>query len=478
MIIDDPILTSNGSRDNREHTVNTLAAPHVATLPVARRITRYALGYSTADATLIEKVKTCVFDCLAGAFLSRDLPWSRQAVEYSLAMGGSGTTLIGESRTASCADAAFANATMAHGLVQEDMHAAAVAHIGVVVIPTLLALAAIDRVSGKTFIDAVIVGYQVMARLGRALITREVARTFRPTGLIGAIAGAAAGARLRGLTEDDAVSAIALAANTASGLNEWPRTGGSEMFFHPGFAARNAVTSLILAKLGARCSESAIDGPGGLLAAYRAAPESRHWLEDFGGASEILEVYHKPVPACNYAQTPAQAALDVARKLNAPVDAIRSIRVKSFPAAIEYPGCDYAGPFASILQAKMSMQFAVATALVSGTLAEESFRVFADPRVARLCGMIAFEVDEAITRAFPPRQGAEVIVELADGARVSSRLDDVVSLQPPAVRARFRAAGDRVLGALRVQQIESTIDALPTLADMRILTEQLRGPAK
>ncbi len=455
--------------------MNTLAAPHVATLPVARRIARYALGYSTTDTALTDKVMTCVFDCLAGAFLSRDLPWSRQAIDYAVAMGGTGTTLFADSRTASCADAAFANATMAHGLVQEDMHAAAVAHIGVVVIPTLLALADNNRVSGKTFIDAVTAGYQVMARLGRALITREVARTFRPTGLIGAIAGAASGARLHGLTEDEAVSAIALAANTASGLNEWPRTGGSEMFFHPGFAAHNAVTSLMLAKLGAHCSESAIDGPGGLLAAYRSAPESRHWLDDFGGASEILEVYHKPVPACNYAQTPAQAALAVARKLKGPLDAIRAIQVKSFPAAIEYPGCDYAGPFASILQAKMSMQFAVATALASGTLAEESFRVLDDPRVARLCGMISFEVDAAITRAFPPRQGAEVIVRLADGAHVSSRLDDVVSLQSPAVRVRFRSACDRLLGIERTQQIESCIDALPTLADMNVMTRLLRA---
>ncbi len=455
--------------------MNAPAALDIGTVPTARRIAHYALGYTNADPVLTDKVRTCLFDCLAGALLSRDLPWSRQSIDYANAMGGTGTTLIGTSHTASLADAAFANATMAHGLVQEDMHAAAVAHIGVVIIPTLLALAEGERVAGSTFTDAVIVGYQVMARLGRALVTRELARTFRPTGLIGAIAGAAAGARVRGLSVDETVSAIALAANTASGLNEWPHTGGSEMFFHPGFAARNAITSVLLAKFGARCSETAIDGPGGLLAGYRAAPEARHWLDDFYGANEILEVYHKPVPACNYAQTPAQAALDVARRLHAPIESIRAIRVKSFPAAIDYPGCDHAGPFASILQAKMSMQFAIATALVTGTVAEDSFRVLDDPRVARLCGMISFEVDQAFARSFPPRQGAEVIVELTDGRSVSSRLDDVVALQSPAVRARFHAASARVLGEDRTRQIESSIDALPTQGDMTPLIRLLRA---
>jgi len=57
-----------------------------------------------------------------------------------------------------------------------------------------------------------------------------------------------------------------LAANTTAGLNEWPYSGGDEMFFHPGFAARNAVTAVELAELGARASETALDGPSGLFA--------------------------------------------------------------------------------------------------------------------------------------------------------------------------------------------------------------------
>ncbi len=58
------------------------------------------------------------------------------------------------------------------------------------------------------------------------------------------------------------VSAIGLAANTAGGLNEWPYSGGDEMFFHPGFAARNAVTAVELAELGARAPKPRwMDGP-------------------------------------------------------------------------------------------------------------------------------------------------------------------------------------------------------------------------
>ena len=62
-----------------------------------------------------------------------------------------------------------------------------------------------------------------MARIGQALITKALAQRFRPTGLVGAVDAAAAGGRLVRLSEDETVHALALAAKTAGGLDEWPR---------------------------------------------------------------------------------------------------------------------------------------------------------------------------------------------------------------------------------------------------------------
>jgi len=111
-----------------------------------------------------------------------------------------------------------------------------------------------------------------------------------------------------GLPVEGIVSAVALAANTTAGFNQWAHTGGSEMFFHAGFAARNAVTAARLAAAGAFASPSALDGVAGLFAAF-GKREAADAVRLFDGAPEILSVYHKPVPACNFAQTPAQAAL-------------------------------------------------------------------------------------------------------------------------------------------------------------------------
>jgi 2-methylcitrate dehydratase PrpD len=452
-------------------------APHPTSSAIARRIARFALSFPVdrIDASLEAKIQTCIFDCLAGALAARDLSWSRQGAEYALALGDTGGTIIGESRTASWTEAAFANATMAHGLVQEDMHPASMSHIGVVVVPALLALGEEAHARGAELAAAVVIGYQVMARLGRAVVNKESARTFRPLGMIGAVAGAAAGARLARLSEDEAVHAVALAANTACGLNEWPRAGGTEIFFHAGFAARNAVASVLLARLGARASESAIEGPGGLLAAYRAPAEARHLFDDLNRELEIFAVYHKPAPACNFAQTAAQAALGVGDKASFTLEEIRTIRVKSFPEAIAYPGCDHAGPYASLLQAKMSIQFAVAAGLATGCLTEESFRELADPGINALTRKIVLESDAEFARAFPAKQGAEVIVELKGGQRIAARLDDLVPLDAEAVRARFRGAATKVFGEARGAELEARIDALMRCADVAELARGLRG---
>ena len=198
---------------------------------------------------------------------------------------------------------------MGHGLVREDMHAASICHHGVVIWPTLLALSERTPLSGATFLAAAIIGYETGAQIGRALFTADLARLYRPTGLVAPLGAALAGSYALGLAEDAATSAIAIAANTSSGLNEWPRAGGSEMYFHPGFAARNAIAAIELAEAGARASETILEGEAGLFAAFRRQPAPADIRLFAGAEPEIMAVYNKPAPACNFAQTAAQAAL-------------------------------------------------------------------------------------------------------------------------------------------------------------------------
>jgi len=412
---------------------------------------------------VVAKVKIGLLDFLSCAFEARDLPWGCQAIRMASAANGQ-ATVIGTPVHASPAEAAFANATLGHGLVREDMHAGAVSHLGVVIFPALLALAQQRKASGRDFILGAVCGYEIGAAVGRAIMDQELVRRFRPTGITGPLAGAIAGSRLLSLDEDATVSALGFAANATGGLNEWPYCGGDEMFFHPGFAARNAVTAVELAMLGARSSESALDGRAGLFAGLNKSDCIARVAPFSGGPLEILSVYYKPAPACNYAQTACQAALALAVQDGFRSSDVGSIVVKASAAAVGYPGCNYAGPFERILQAKMSIQYCVAATLARGVIAEGNYHSLDDPEIVRLAGITTIEADAAFTAAYPGAQGSEVILTLRNGRTARRPLNDVIPATPGQIRVRFRAACEKA------QDVEEMVDTLEQQEDIAILS--------
>ncbi len=441
--------------------------------PLARRLARAALAVDPAalPPEVLAKAKICLIDFLSCAFEARELPWSRQAVAVAPDLAHAGAAIIGSPKRTTIADAAFVNAVLGHGLVREDMHAGSIAHLGVVVWPTLLALSARTTVSGGSCLAAAVAGYEAGGRVGRALMTAELARLFRPTGLVGPIAAAVAACRLLGLDETRATHALSLAANTTAGLNQWPHTGGSEMYFHPGFAARNAVTAVQLAEAGALASEDILEGEAGLFAAFaRSSPRSPIELFEHG-RFEILEVFNKPVPACNFAQTPCQAALRARARLGDRIDLLREVIVRVPEASKRYPGCDFSGPFARALQAKMSIQFGVAAALASGAVADSNYGRLDDPEILSLVELVRLETDPGLSAAFPRAQGAEIELRLRDGSAIVERLPDVIPASPDQVRARFRAAASAVFGRARADKIEDRIDDLERSDDVGELLE-------
>lgn len=432
-----------------------------------------ALRFDRLPLEAVTKVKVAFLDLLSCAYESLDLPPSVQAMNIA-SRGTGGASVIGTSLRIAPAEAAFVNAVLSHGLVREDMHTGSVSHLGVVIFPTLLALSHRTIASGRDFILAAAAGYETGAAVGRAVMDRETVRRFRPTGITGPLGAAVAGALLLGLGEEATVSALGFAANATGGLNEWPGSGADDMFFHVGFAARNAVTSVELAELGAHASETALDGAAGLFAAL-GRPERAAEVRAFCAERplEILSVYHKPAPACNYAQTACQVARALAVEEGVQAREIESITVRVSAAALGYPGCNSMGPFDRILQAKMSIPYCVAATLVRGEIEEANYRLLEDPSVLRLIGVTALEEGSDFTRAYPGAQGTEIEVRFRDGKMLTRRMDDLVPATVFEIRARFRKACENVLGGAAAQAIEAAVDRLEDLEDASVLSALL-----
>ena len=452
----------------------TIGSTGPSEVSLARAMARSALAVDLGrfDADVIAKAKICLLDFLSCAFEARNHPWSRQATGIAREVKN-GATIIGARPLVSPGDAAFANAVMGHGLVREDMHAASICHHGVVIWPTLLALSERPQLSGSTFLAAAIIGYETGAQIGRALFNADLARLYRPTGLVAPLGAALAGSFALGLGEDAATSAIAIAANTSSGLNEWPRAGGSEMYFHPGFAARNAIVAIELAEAGARASETILEGEAGLFAAFGRKPAPTEIRLFAGSEPEIMAVYNKPAPACNFAQTAAQAALRVAHEIGTSED-IATVSIRVPEAAARYPGCDSTGPFHNALQAKMSIPFSVAAVLARGALEEDNYADIGDRTILRLVASTDLQSEAGFTAAFPANQGAEVLVGLRSGKMVRQRLDNVIAATPEEIRTRFRLAATDAIGERRALRLEELVDTCAQLSNSSAIATQCR----
>jgi 2-methylcitrate dehydratase PrpD len=450
---------------------DTQVARNSVPLAVRMGSALHELSWAQLTPEAVDKAKLCVLDLLSCALASADLPWSRQATAVAAQSSGNqprGAGIIGTRDTVSIQDAAFANGVLGHGLVRDDMHVGSVSHLGTVIVPALLALAENSAATGKDFLTALVAGYEVGGKIGRMILDVEVSKNFRPTGITGPLAAAAAGAKLLAFSAERTTTALALAANTAAGYNEWAATGGSEMFFHTGFAARSAVAAVQLAAQGAYASATAIDGEAGLLAAFHKSLQPPV-PELFEGTPEILAVFFKPVPACNFAQSAAQAALAIATRERVRAAEIVKVTVRVTRAAALYPGCNVSGPFEHVLQAKMSIHYNVAAALVHGNFDERNYVPATNREVTSLAALTTLEVDAELSKAFPGKQGAEVIVRTRSGDEWRERLDDIVPTDADGVRERFVAAAAARLGEAAAAELSGLVSELedrPRAADL------------
>jgi len=275
--------------------------------------------------------------------------------------------VIGTSSLASAADAAMLNGVAAHALDFDDMCFVSLAHPSCALVPAALSAAELIQSSGRTLLDAYIVGFEIECRLGAVMNPRHYhVRGWHCTSSIGTIGAAAAAARVLGLDAAATAHALGIAASSACGLKE--NIGSMVKPLHAGLAARNGVTAARLAAEGFTASDQAIDGPQGYLAAMdseRPASALADALTDLDSRWEILDtgVTVKLYPSCAATHPPLDVLLDLQRRHGFTAEDVEAIDVEVDTMTPRL--LIHAQP-SSELEAKFSMPFCAAAAVVLG----------------------------------------------------------------------------------------------------------------
>jgi len=328
--------------------------------------------------------------------------------------------VFGTAARASAGNAALANGTAAHALDYDDMCFVSLAHPSAPLVAAALAAAEATGASGRTLLDAYVVGFEIEGRLGRAMNPRHYQRGWHCTSTLGTIGAAAAASRVLGLDATAAGHALAIAASEASGLKE--NFGTMVKPLHAGLAARNGVLAAKLAQAGMTASAAAIDGPQGFLAAMDSEQRSLDGVAgDLGTRWEIVDtgITVKLYPSCAGTHPTLDALLDLRRREPFAAGEVEAIDIGV--DAIVPTILIYDRP-SSGLEGKFSMPFCAAAAVVDGRVGLETFAAsrLADPAILAMQSRVTMRIDATLDASAPPLTQARVAVRLRDGRTLTA----------------------------------------------------------
>src|ERR1700686_4572098 len=368
-------------------------------------------------AAVAEKARHHVLDTLAAMVSGSRLKPGQIAIAYVRRLGGTREASVEGSRVVtSCVNAAVPNGILARADETDDSHAPSRNHPGCAVVPAALAAAEAMHASGEQFLRAVVLGYDVAARLNYALGADAFAFAGRMTHSFGGTFGAgAAAAALVGFDALRARHLLSYCAQQASGVGASVRGADhiEKAFDFGGMPARNGVTAAAMVAAGFTGVDDVFSGERNFFQAYGAEPDPAKLAHGLGQRFEILGTNIKKWSAGSPAQSAIDALLHLMATKGVTAGSIKAITVH-LPTGSDRTVDRTPAP-------DVNIQHLLAMLLIDGTLTFRSIHDHArmgDPEILALRGRIHVMPSDELLHARPRRQ-AIVEIDTNDGERHS-----------------------------------------------------------
>jgi 2-methylcitrate dehydratase PrpD len=456
--IGDPLATTQAQAQAAKAALKQTELPNDLTRKLARFIISARLA-NMPEAVRHEAKRTLLnwVGCALGG--SQHETVADAVAALSAFFGARQATLFGRPERPDVLHAALLNGISSHVLDFDDTHAQTTIHPAAPVAPAILALAESQQVSGRDFIEALVVGVEAECRIGKAVVPAHYDSGWHITGTAGVFGSAAAAGKLLGLNEQQMCWALGLAAAQPVGLIEM--FGSMAKSFHPGRAAQNGLAAAHLAAKGFTASEHALEAHFGWLNVL--SPE-RNAAALEGEGWEILKNSYKPF-ACGLVVHPVIDGCIQLHNTGLPTaDMIERVEVVVHPrvmqiTAIKEPKTG--------LEGKFSVYHAAAVAIVEGAAGEGQFsdEAVRAPAIAALRKRVFPTPDPAIGK-----DQARITVVLKNGGRPTTFVEHAVgSIDNPMsdrmIEDKFHGLADGVLDRRQARSIVDLCWRVDELAD-------------
>jgi len=437
--------------------------------------------YEDLPMEAIDRAKPLILDSLGVSMAGAASPIGRIAVKLGReTMDGTDATVMGADYSTSVSSAAFTNGTLAHALDIDDTAAGTIAHPSASIVPALFALAEKYRLSGKAFLTAYILGLEVFYRI--SLACQGQMGGWHRTSVYGALAAAAASAKLLNLTSEQIRTAIGIGTSLTAGVQV--NFGTMTKAVQVGNASRSGVLAALLAKEGCTAHHDALGDPIGFgFAFYAGRFDTEKIVADLGKPYSIIfpGVGLKIHPCCGLTHSPADIVLDLVRAHDISADQVEEVTVygeELLPQVLVYhrPETGYQG--------KYSLEYVVSAAIMDRQITTETFtddnvnRPEIQAYLGKIKCMTRPDTEWEPMRIHPWNHPAEVIIRFKDGTKCSGKAPCArgypdLPLTTGEILDKFKSCAGPTLPLKTIELLSGrvlTLDARTDVADVIALT--------
>lgn len=409
------------------------------------------LRFEDIPSEVLKQAKICLMDLVGASIAGAHAKGAKILLDFaSQEMGGSReATVIRANRKLSCVTASLINGFIANALDIDDGYRKLKGHPGAAIFPTVLALSEKIGATGKEFIEALVVGYEVAIRAGEILHSHY--GFYHGSGSWGAIGSAAVGAKLLDLSESEVENALGIAESYA------PLVPEIRAVEHPSMAPKDGIPWG--AMVGTSAAFLAQKG-------YTAIPsllgdsERNGDVFTLGGDYKIMKLYFKPYPCCRWAHPAMEGVLKIMGEEKFTYKEISKINIKTFSEAASL--CQK--PPTSMEDAEYNLLYPVAVSAIYGeftpTYLDEKY--FHEKESHEFMEKIRITVDPKIQDKFPEQCLAEIEIVTNKGKKyhsglISARGDSDSPLSEEELEQKFHSMTKNVFRKQETEMLMRTI---------------------
>jgi len=382
-----------------------------------------AVTYADLPSQTLEDAHRCILDWLGSALAGAVEVPARLMQMLVARLGASSEATVFAAGRASAAAAAMANGVAAHILELDDVHKGSTLHAAAPIIPAALAVAEREHADGRSFVTAVVLGYEAAFRIGEAVNPSHY-RFFHPTGTAATFGAAVAAGSLMKLNSEQMLQALGSAGTQAAGLWEFNADGAMSKHLHPGKAAFNGILSADLAHAGFSGATRILEGDRGFFRAMSTSHDPTRITDGLGRVWKISENCYKLHSCCGHTHTAIDVALDLRLKQKWSAEDVLAnvtgIHIETYGPGYEIvKQLNPCSPF----QAKFSVAYCVAAALLEARVGLDHFspeRFTADgvcgSAISVLLERTRVTVEDDLTRKYPLAWPVRLTLTLSDGS--------------------------------------------------------------